>query len=348
MLEGTRSALAWAHAHLLVALARRSTIDTATVSQLTADAVELLLAVASIRAPGGPGPEQRRGVLVEMLRQRLGSHEEAILAGEMTYAVTNEHAEEPAARVRQAITHLSADRRDHESDLLSLRIAAVHVAALLIRLAANAAASGHAGEAPQERSAALDARLSAVTTELAGHAQTTEPPIDERADVVAHHLAAGLRVRDAPDSAHPPDGAGSRTGTADSMDLGACRETWLRLATHEYVAVAALDAQRMQPIYQERVGGLSEAIAEAAANVLCGARLIDRPTAFAHRRAWRHQAVALTHALEAYVAGVRGDGPSLAHAQLITLTRLVRAAVAIVLIDLARDGTQTCNASPAH
>ena len=82
--------------------------------------------------------------------------------------------------------------------------------------------------------------------------------------------------------------------------------------------------------------------------MLYGARLIDRPTAFAHRRAWRHQAVALTYALEAYVAGVRGDEPSLAQAQLITLTRLVRAAVAIVLIDLAREGTPTRNESPAH
>jgi hypothetical protein len=89
------------------------------------------------------------------------------------------------------------------------------------------------------------------------------------------------------------------------------------------------------------------AITEGAANVICGARLIDRPGAFAHRRAWHHQAVALTYALEAYVAGLRGDTPSLGQAQLITLTRLVRAAAAIVLIDLAYEGTPPRTGSPA-
>jgi len=46
--------------------------------------------------------------------------------------------------------------------------------------------------------------------------------------------------------------------------------------------------------------------------------------------------VALTYALEAYVAGLRGHAPSLAQAQRIAMTRLVRATVAIALIDLRR------------
>ena len=115
------------------------------------------------------------------------------------------------------------------------------------------------------------------------------------------------------------------------------RDPWLRLATHEFLAVAALNAQLDTPTYDQRIRSLATAIAEGAANVICGARLIGRPGAFRHRRAWRNQALGLTYALEAYVAGLRGHAPSLAHAQRITLTRLVRATVAIGLIDLRRD-----------
>ena len=119
--------------------------------------------------------------------------------------------------------------------------------------------------------------------------------------------------------------------------LDRLRDPWLRLATNEYTAVAALDAQLATPTYNERSEHLANAIANAAANVICGARLAGRPAAFRHRQAWRHQAVALTYALEAYAAGLRGHAPSLAQAQRITLTRLVRTTVAIALIDLARD-----------
>jgi hypothetical protein len=128
--------------------------------------------------------------------------------------------------------------------------------------------------------------------------------------------------------------AGSPDRTADPADREGLRDAWLGLATNEYVAVAGLDGQLETPAYDQSLGGLSTVIVEGAATVICRARLIGRPGAFRHPRAWRHQAVALTYALEAYVAGLRGHAPSLEQAQLIVLTRLVRATVAIVLIDL--------------
>jgi hypothetical protein len=169
---------------------------------------------------------------------------------------------------------------------------------------------------------------------LATRAQEVERPVNDRADVVAHHLAAGLRVRFSQGMLQRSS-AGSRDGAADPADLEGLRDAWVGLATNEYVAAAALDAQLEAPSYNESFGSLTAAIIESAANVICGARLIGRTGAFRHRRAWRHQAVALTYALEAYVAGLRGHVPSLAQAQLIALTRLVRATVAIVLIDFA-------------
>jgi hypothetical protein len=297
--------------------------------------VELVVAVARVWGTFGTRADDRRGALVELLRRRLGSHEDAVLAGEVTYSVWSEQAEEPAVRMRQAITRLSRDTTASEGDLLSLRIAAVDLASLLLRLAANAAASGRAGEAAETPPATLAAKLSAVTTELAARAQKVERPVDDRADVVAHHLAAGLRVRVSQQTLQALSVVSADQQT-ESTALDGLRDAWLRLATNEYVAVAALDAQLEEPTYRQRFGSLSTAIAEGATNVICGARLTARPDAFRHRRAWRHQTVALTYALEAYIAGLRGDTPSLAQAQLITLTRLVRATVALVMIDLRR------------
>ena len=181
----------------------------------------------------------------------------------------------------------------------------------------------------------LDAGLGTVTAELAARAHELEPPVGARADLVAHHLAAGLRVRVSQETLQrltvsSPDRPG------DPIVLDGLRDAWLRLATDEYAAVAALDAQLQTATHTERFGSLSATIAEGAASVICGARLIGRPEAFRHRRAWRHQSVALTYALEAYVAGLRGHAPSLGQAQLIAITRLVRATAAIALIDLRR------------
>ena len=327
--------MARAHSQLLVALENRSTIGEDVVSQLASEAVELLLAVARVWATFGGRVEDRRGAMVDLLRRRLSTHEDAVLAGEITYSVWREQAEEPAVRMRRAITRLSRRASEPEPDLLALRIASADFASLLVQLAANAAASGQAGGAPEEPSAELAAKLSSVIGELASHAHEVERPVSDRADVVAHHLAAGLRVRFSQETLQRL-GASSPGRIADWTLLDRLRDPWLRLATHQYTATAALDTQLATPTY-ERSEHLANAIADAAANVICGARLAGRPAAFRHRRAWRHQAVALTYALEAYVAGLRGHAPSLAQAQRITLTRLVRATVAIALIDLGRD-----------
>ena len=335
-LDGTASALARAHSRFLVALESGSKIGQGTVSQLATEAVELVLAVARVWGTFEARAEDRRAALADQLRRRLAAHEDAVLAGEVTYCVWSEHAEEPSAAMRQAIAGLSRDSTAFEGDLLSLSVAAVDLASLLVRLAANAAASGRGGEAPEQRSAALDAKLGAVTAELAARSQDVERPVNQRADVVAHHLAAALRVR-LSHGVPQRFRVGSPDGAADAADLEGLRAAWLGLATNECVAVAALDAQLETPSHDGSSGSLSTVIGEGAANVICGARLIRRPGAFRHPRAWRHQTVALTYALEAYVAGLRGHAPSLAQAQRIALTRLVRATVAIVLIDLRGD-----------
>ena len=113
-LQGTASALARAHSRLLVALESRSTVGEDAVSQLASEAVELLLAVARVWARFGARVEDRRGAMVDLLRRRLSSHEDAVLAGEITYSVWREQAEDPAVRMRQAIARLSRNATNSE------------------------------------------------------------------------------------------------------------------------------------------------------------------------------------------------------------------------------------------
>jgi hypothetical protein len=197
-----------------------------------------------------------------------------------------------------------------------------------------------AGEAPEPRSPALDRALRAIEHELRTRSTAAGPLADDRGDVAAHQLAAALRVQ-APERTAPAIASAGSDGPPEPA-LTAARDAWLVLATHEYVAVMAIDGQLDVPTWQ-RFGSVTGAIVEGAANVVCGARLASRPAAFRHRRAWRHQTVALTCALGAYVAGLRGGRPSFERAQLIVLTRLIRAVAAISLLDLRRTASVASN-----
>jgi hypothetical protein len=329
---------------LLVALDGAPSVGSDLVSESVADAVRLMLVVAALRQTANRRCGDQRAELVEQLRRRLSAHEDGVLAGEITYAMRLEEAEQAALALRHAIARVSGDERTRASDLVSLRLASVDLAALLVLAAANAAASGTASEAPEQRTAALDRTLRKTTRELAARAQEVELPVDARGDVVAHHLAAALRVRVAQETLDCL-AASSASAEADTACLDEAREAWLRLATNEYVAVTALDDQLEIPTYEETFGTLDRAIETGAANVICGGRLLSRPGAFRHRRAWGHHAIGLTYALEAYVAGLRGDTPSFAQAQLIALTRLIRATASIAVIELRRADVLPSNGS---
>jgi hypothetical protein len=139
----------------------------------------------------------------------------------------------------------------------------------------------------EDRRCALAGQIAA---DVASRAHEIEHTMVECSGIVAHHLAAGLRhaiSRHAPGplSASPPDDpAGDPRLGDDSM----------RLATNEYLAIAAFDAQL---------------------DLIYGARSVGRPGSFQHCTAWHYQAAKLTFALQAYVAGIRGDAsrPSATH-----------------------------------
>jgi len=335
-------AAARAHSHLLVALDPRSNDATNTASELVSDTAAVLDRTLAL-SPAHAGDADLGGALAG----RLGAHEHGVLAGELTYVVRTEEADAAAARLREVVAASTDKSTLSHGGLLSLRIAAVELAALLVRAAGNVAASGRADAAAEPRSPALDRALRAIERDLASRVNAVAPPVPERGDVAAHHLAAALRVQ-APERTLRAVASAVSAGTP-APALTAAREAWLVLATHEYIAVTAIDSQLDVPTW-ERFGSVRGAIVEGAANVVCGARLATRPDAFAHRSAWRHQTVALTYAFEAYVAGLRGDTPSFAQAQLIVLTRLIRAVAAIALLDLRGAASLASNgrAKPGH
>jgi hypothetical protein len=225
--------------------------------------------------------------------------------------------------------------------LAVLRKDAIDLAARLLLVVANIAAGGSASEAPEKRTAALDRTLESTIRQLALQADAVERPIDSRGDVVAHHLAAALRVRMPSETL-----AGLQTSTADhgaatQAWVDVAKDVWFRLAANEYVAIKELDRQLETPAYGEAFDSLRDVMLEGAANVICGARLLGRPRSFRHGKAWGHQMTGLTYALEAYVAGVRGDPASLAQAELIALTRLTRAITAIAMLEPRHEARPT-------
>ena len=331
-----------AHSRLLVALDGGATVGEHTIRELIAEAAQLLVTAADIPSADARPATDRRAHMVGQLRRHLDSHEAGLLAGETTYAVQLQEAEVPAVRVREAASQLARRHRSSHGDALSAQIASVDLAALLVRAAANTAVAGRADEAPDPRSPALAQQLRAIVLELGARVENVQRRHNETGDVVAHHLAAGLRVR-VEQKTLERLGEPSSARSADPAMLDNAEGAWLRLATCEYVAITALDPQLETPAYDKRFGTLDTAIIEGAANVICGARLLGRPGAFRHHKAWGHQAVGLTYALEAYAAGLGGSADSLVQTEAIALTRLVRAIAAIQLLRLRR-----ANATPSN
>jgi hypothetical protein len=346
LVQRALQAEASARVHLLGSLRSEPRGSAPCAADLVGDAAELMLAISALPSAVQAATGSDRNELIEQLTRRLEKHEEAALAGEVTYALEADQAEHSLTQAREAISRVATESLSIPA-LRLLGSQAVDVAALLVLAAANLRESGSASAAPEPKPAALGDALDAIRTELAARARRIEHPIDSRGNVVAHHLAAALRVCVSQTNVEALAGVDPIVAVDESC-LNGAREAWLRLAAHEYVAVTALDSQLESPTYAKAFGGLKNVVIEGSANVACGARLLSRPTSFRHRRAWGHQAIALTYALEAYAGGLRGENPSLEQAQLITLTRLVRAVAAILSLEHARRPLASTNGRSTH
>ncbi|MFZ2049458.1 MAG: hypothetical protein WB698_01585 [Solirubrobacteraceae bacterium] len=338
--ESASAVLARAHAHMLTALEGGTAQGQDAISELTEDAVALVCAIPELwLAHTATTYENRLPAIVAALKRQLSGHEHGVLSGELTYSLSISDAERPAAQMRQSLAEL-ADR-DHGGlgGLISAQAAAIALAALLLRAAGNIATNDLASEAPERRAATLDRLLRRVEREIVSEAEARTRTLDDDYDPAGHYLASALRV---PAPATSPDGL-----AGEAVDLDGIREAWLHVAALEYIAVSALDRKCSTPTYQQRHETLGAAVTESSAKVLCGGRLIARASAFRHEPAWRAQGTALSHALEMYINGIPGSCDGLPRAQAMTLTGLVRAAVAIAVIDLSREAGANTEDGPA-
>jgi hypothetical protein len=337
--ESASAVLARAHTRLLAALGASRAQGTDTVSELVGAAVALVGAVPLLWSTHSvTGYEHRLPMIADALERQLSSHEHGVLSGDLTYSLSVAEAEQPAVRMRHSLAELAS--RDHGaiSDLISVQIAAIELATLLVRAAGNVLTHARAAEAPEKRTPAVDRALLRVEREIATHAKAHTRALGMDNDVVGQSLAQALHACEPARQPH--------TGAADRGTLVVARNAWLDVAAREHVIVAALDAKLATPTYRPHYETVGIAITETGANILCNARLIARANAFRHDEAWREQSTALSSVRETYINGPPGASDGLDRAQEIVLTRLVRAAVAITLIDLRGHVAEPGNGHP--
>ena len=178
-------------------------------------------------------------------------------------------------------------------------------------------------DAPEQRTEALDRALLRVEREISTHARA----LNEEADEVGHHLGRALRL-------HVPS-APPQTGTADHDRLDEARAYWLELAAHEHSPqpsrlTAICKPRAISPASRHSTPRSPRLPPRSYARHACWSGLRTSVT----QEAWKAQSTSLSRAREMYTNGLPGASDALQRAQGILLTRLVRATVAITLIDL--------------
>ena len=197
------------------------------------------------------------------------------------------------------------------------------------------AGAGSLGSANGATGAAVEPALSgvplrAIALEVVARAEQVRRTDDE-VGLAAGPLCAALSRRVAAPHLQLPTGCGSILTESSAARQRARRvgvARGARARCRHCVGRGASRAGLHASLYHA-----ARCVIEGASNVLRGGWLAGRAGAFRHRKAWGHHPVALSHAIEAYVRGLRGDGDGCARAQPIVLTRLVRAAAAVAILD---------------
>ncbi len=268
--------------------------------------------------------------LLRTVDERLVSHENSVLSGEQTYAL------EPDA-LSGIPASADACRCDpHGAGSLAAaweRLAETAVA--LLTAAVRAVANidrGDAGPAPSASvlAAVLD-QLRLIVDEVGRGARALPETPNGESDRVGKLLSEVLRTglpKEVLDELTEAEPASPRLCDV----LAAVRSVWLEIGARELEIVGLLDRELPSPSYAQ-FPSLRQAVVAGAANVLGGGRLLERPEEFLLIDALIHQHDALAHAVELYTAGLRGNAPAYTQAQLVVLTRLLRAVAALWVID---------------
>ena len=336
--DALSEALCDAEAALAEALAQPSSDPEALAADLLDRASRLLAVASDLCSVGDDGVDGRRHSAAAVAHE-LEFLENAILEGEVTYQLDAAATSRPLDRASQALTHPWGSGRVGVGARVALRTASAEIAGLLVRAAANLQTTGDAKQANAAVSRELSATVDALVRQIAKHGDALPRGRAEAVqdDIVGRRLCESLRV---PVELSALDALGQAAADAASRRaaLESARRAWLALAARQYAVASQLDAQLPSLEYKLRFGSVAGAIAAGAINVLGGARLMSRADAFRHRRAWGRQGIALSHAIEAYINGLRGDREALGRAQLIVMSRLIRSVAALALVDSQRHG----------
>ncbi len=292
-------------------------------------AASVLRAFASI-AP----PDDSPVVAWQLLRtvdDRLVSHENSVLSGEQTYTLDLDVLREIPESGDASLSGLDGESSSPaawerlEETAVVLLIAAVRTVANIDTEAVGLTSS------PGVSSRVLS-QLQLIVDEIdrgaRGLPETPEGESDRVGRLLSEVLRAGLPK-------HVVDDLTEAESSSPQLRnaLVVVRSVWLDIGARELEIVRLLDRELRSPSYAH-FPSLRQAVVAGAANVLVGGRLLDRPDEFLLVNALVHQHDGLAHAVEFYTAGLRGHEPAHTQAQLVVLTRLLRAVAALWVIDV--------------
>ena len=268
--------------------------------------------------------------LLRTVDDRLVSHENSVLSGEKTYALDLDALSEIPAGVGAFLSDLDGQGSSVaawerlEATAVALLIAAMRAVA---NIDMGVVGTTTSSTVPAPVLSQLQLIVDEVDRGARGLPETPEGESDRVGKLLSEVLRTGLpkHVLDDLTEAQP---ASPQLRDA----LAVVRSVWLDIGARELEIVGLLDRELPSPSYAQ-FASLRQAVVAGAANVLGGGRLLERPEEFLLINALVHQHDGLAHAVEFYTAGLRGHAPAQTQAQLIVLTRLLRAVAALWVLD---------------
>ena len=299
-------------------------------------AADVLRAAAAVRGRQLRRADQGDVALVARLEQALADHDSLVWAGEAADALGADETSKPAARLLSALGSLRTPGTDRDRAIERVETNAFVLAVALVRAGFNAKLTGDPRWDPGPPQPALSASLLAIEDELDQSASALEMAAERASvNVVTTNLEAARREP----FPHPAleiltSPAADPRGLVEA--LAVARLAWIRVAAYELIVVRALDRDLPGP-ERGRFGRLEHAIAAGTANVLYWSRLGREPQRFRHDDAWARQLQALDDAADTFRRGLHGDTDAFDDAQQILITRVLRAATAVAVIDRRLD-----------
>lgn len=312
------------HAHATLESALRGAARSDAYDRLISAAAALLGTIANlpVHAAADTRDAGLSQQLADELAVRLDRFEQWVIEGERSYEIAPAEAHECVAVAQTAIAEMTEGRADSWLLFEALRLAALELAALLVRAAGNIASEGRAQDAT-------------LTYPLA----TARAVKSTVADIVA--AAESSRLSEPPDLVASCERlAGEVAEMGWTSDKAGLRARWLQLASLEFAAASGLERARGAPDTTQGRDSRRDVLTRGALEVLCTSRLIERPDQFPLGSAGRHQVTALARAREALDAARRGHSDASDLARLIVLTRLTRAIAVLALIEMGHSSVE--------